>query len=85
VHFERAGTFAALGAAYARAGNKTRAAAYFRRALQLAEAHKDFDAENGLRVLIEVGARYAEAGLTPDARAHKSLRNLVRRVESDKE
>ena len=84
VNFERADTFAALGAAYARLGDKTRAAAYFRRALQLAEGHEELDGENGLRVLIKVGSRYAEAGLTPDARARKSLRGLVRKVESDR-
>lgn len=82
--FERADTLAALGAAYARLGEKARAAAYFRRALRFADEHKDFDAERGLRVLIEVGSRYAEAGLTPDARARKSLRGLVRKVEAEK-
>jgi tetratricopeptide (TPR) repeat protein len=82
---ERAGTLAALGAAYAKAGDKTRAAAYFRRALLFAEAHEDFDGERGLRVLIDVGMRYAEAGMKPDARERKSLRRLVRSVEAERE
>ena len=80
----RAETLAALGAAHARLGDKARAAAYFRSALRLAEGHKDLDGERGLRVLIEVGSRYAEAGLVPDARARRSLRGLVRKVEADK-
>jgi tetratricopeptide (TPR) repeat protein len=85
VPFERAGTFAALGAAHARLGDKARAASYFRRALRLAEANEEFGEENGLRVLIEVGARYAEAGMSPDARARKLLRGIVRGVEADRE
>ncbi|HEX7316004.1 MAG TPA: hypothetical protein VF297_18980 [Pyrinomonadaceae bacterium] len=82
---ERADALLAVGAAYAKAGDTRRAAAYFRRALRLAETNSDFNTDNQLRVLIEVGSRYAEAELTPDARARKSLRNIVREVEADKD
>lgn len=81
----RAEAFATLGAAYARAGDKGRAAAYFRRALQFSDVDEDFDGNQKLSALIAVGARYAEAGMAPDARARKNLRRLVRGVEADKE
>jgi hypothetical protein len=72
---------ASLGAAYARAGDEERAAAYLRRALRAA-AEADESEDYKLHLLSSVGARYAEAGLRPDAGARKSLRRLVRDVEA---
>ena len=80
-----ADALAALGAAYARAGDRRRAAAYFGQALRLAAENKEFNEEDKLRVLIEVGARYAEAGIEADARVRGSLRRIVRGVEADRE
>ena len=84
-HPAHADALAAVGAAYARAGDRGRAAAYFRRALQLADEDRESGVDEKLAALIAVGARYAEAGMAPDARARRSLRRLVRGVESDKD
>lgn len=81
----RAVALAAVGSAYAKAGEKGRAAVYLRRALQLTEGIEDYGGQQKLSVLVYIGARYAEAGMTPDARAQRSLRRVVRAVEEDKE
>ena len=81
----RAVALAAISSAYAKAGDRGRAAVYLRRALQLAESLEDSGGERRLSVLAAIGARYAEADMTPDARARRSLRRLVRAVEEDKE
>ena len=73
---------AALGVAYARVGDEARAAACLRRALEVA-AESEYSAGDKLGLLSGVGARYAEAGLRPDARARKSLRRIVRDVEAE--
>lgn len=73
---------AALGAAYARAGDEVRAGTCLRRALQLL-AESDDDGDRKLLLMSNVGARYAEAGLKPDARARTLLRRLVRDVEEE--
>ena len=73
---------AALGVAYARAGDEARAAACLRRALEVG-AESEYSGGDKLSLLSGVGARYAEAGLKPDARARKSLRRIVREVEAE--
>lgn len=83
--FSRAAALAAVGAAYAKAGDRARAAVYLRRALQLADGLDDRSGQETYWSLVAIGARYAEAGMTPDARARKSLRRLVRVVEENQE
>lgn len=80
--YEHAPGLAALGAAYARAGDETRAAACLRRALEVAAEAED--SGHKLLLLSGVAARYAEAGLRPDARARRSLRRLVRDIEAER-
>ena len=79
--YDLAHGLALLGAAYARAGEEERAAAYLRRALRAA-AEVDVSEGDKLMLLSSVGVRYAEAGLRPDASARKSLRRIVRDVEA---
>lgn len=83
--YSRALALAAVGSAYAKAGERGRAAAHLRRALQLAEGIEDYGAQERLSALVAIGARYAEAGMSPDARARRSLRRIVRGVEEDRE
>lgn len=83
--YARAGTLALLGGAYAKAGEKERAAAYLRRVLQLAEERKEIREEEKLQLVISVGASYAEAGMQPDARARRSLRHIASGFEADKD
>jgi hypothetical protein len=80
--YRLAAGLAALGAAYARAGEEGRAAARLRRALQVAAESEGSEGDK-LMLLSNVGARYAEAGVRPDARARKSLRRIVRDVEAE--
>lgn len=83
--FSRATALATVGAAYAKAEDRARAAVYLRRALQLADGNEDYSGQEKYWVLVAIGARYAEAGMRPDTRARKSLRRLVRGMEEDKE
>ena len=79
--YDLAHGLALLGVAYARAGDDERAAACLRRALRAAAEADDSEGDK-LTLLSSVGARYAEAGLRPDAGARKSLRRIVRDVEA---
>ena len=81
--YDLAHGFALLGAAYAKAGDEESAASYLRRALRTA-AEAEVSEGDKLLLLSSVGARYAEAGLRPDASARKSLRRIVRAVESER-
>ena len=81
--FQLAAGLAALGAAYAKAGEEERASACLRRALQVA-AEAEINEGDKLTLLSSVGARYAEAGVRPDAGARKSLRRIVRDVEAER-
>jgi tetratricopeptide (TPR) repeat protein len=83
--FSRATALAAVGTAYANAGDRERAAVYLRRALQIADAIEDYGGQEKFWALVNIGARYEETGLRPDARARKSLRQLVRGVEKERE
>lgn len=75
----RVEALAAVGSVYARAGDRPRAEAYFRRALDAAGAlEDDASGDDKAEVLGRIGTRYAEAGLKPDPRARRTLRRIVR-------
>jgi tetratricopeptide (TPR) repeat protein len=81
--FRRAGSLASLAAAYARAGDEPTAAAYFERALRLAQRSREYPAADRTVMLIHIAAKYAEAGMQPGPAARKTLRRLVRDIADE--
>ena len=83
--FSRAGALAVIGSAYARTSDRGKAAHYFQLALDVTSGTEDYSGSNRTGMLADIGKRYTEAGLKPDARARKTLRRIVRDIEKELE